>query len=82
MGLFGAGRGKRLIVRWAPEGVHIPLRCKKCGAVFITTNTGTIESSQIKYGDDYKKCEKCDALGHNHLSLVPDMLSYVKGRWK
>lgn len=78
VGLFLHGK-KTLLVHWAPEGVLIPLKCRKCGAVFTTSNTPL---GAVKYGDDYDKCKKCDEMLHGRELLVPNMLLYVRGRQK
>jgi len=79
--LFKRARSRR-IVNWAPEGVPIPLKCKSCGAVFVTRNKGSIRRNRIYFGDDYNKCERCDKLGHGDVFLAPDILLYARGRWK
>jgi hypothetical protein len=63
------------IVKWAPWGTGIALKCPECGAHFSTKNIGYIGARSIfpGYGMSAKETAaayKCDQLGHKN--LVPD----------
>jgi hypothetical protein len=66
-----------LIAKWANYGVNIPLKCKVCGAVFITKNKKYIGFSTIYYGKDQKACSVCET-DHRSSYLTPDYETYNK----
>lgn len=63
------------IVEWADYGVHIPLKCNKCGALFSTKNIVRIGARSIFpwdfYSEQIVKTDDCDNAGHTIKDLEP-----------
>ena len=76
MGLFKTE--KPPIVHWAPYGDVIPLKCNRCGAVFLTRNIKYVGATTIYYGDDRKMCSSCEGKGHNIVNWLPNKRLYAQ----
>lgn len=69
------------LVQWASLNQWIPLRCNKCGAIFITKNVGPLGSRPIHYGLDYDRCKLCEQNKHKLQQLIPAKDIFDKGVW-
>lgn len=75
MGFFTKVKDRR-VVKWALPDEPIPLKCKVCGAVFITANHGPIGKFPIRYGIDFEKSRQCERDKHHLIHLIPDKKIY------
>lgn len=86
---MGPWRNGTVITKLAPEGDHVPLRCKKCGAIFNTKNIHYIGARSIFQGyyaedqtseervTEMRKAYDCDVAKHtiSDLEVAEDLIS-------